>query len=87
MPGSSVLHQLLEFAQLHVHRVDDAIYLILCCSFLFLPSVFPTSGEVVVSSQHIHLHSLVRAFNLYLLVYIHFDQVHKAFVSRWNCLT
>ena len=89
MPGSSVLHYLLEFAQLHVRRVDDAIYLILYFPFLFLPSVFPTSGDILlpVSSQHIHLYSLVRAFNLYLLVYIHFDQVHKAFVSRWNCLT
>ena len=25
MPGSSVLHCLLEFAQIHVHRVSDAI--------------------------------------------------------------
>ena len=24
-PGSPVLHQLLEFAQIHVHRVSDAI--------------------------------------------------------------
>ena len=33
-PGSSVLHSLLEFSQIHVHRVSEAIKL----SHLLLPS-------------------------------------------------
>jgi len=41
-PGFPVHHQLLELAQTHVHRVDDAIHLILCCSLLPLPSIFPS---------------------------------------------
>ena len=42
MPGLPVHHQLLEFAQTHVHWVGDAInHLILCCPLLLLPSVFP----------------------------------------------
>ena len=39
MPGSSVLHYLQKFAQLYVHWVGDAIYLILFHPLL-LPSVF-----------------------------------------------
>ena len=42
-PGLPVLHQLLELAQTHVHQVGDAIkHLILCCSLLLLPSIFPS---------------------------------------------
>ena len=41
-PGSSVLHYLLEFVQIHVHRVGDANYFMLCRSVLLLPSVFPS---------------------------------------------
>ena len=41
-PGSSVLHCLPEFALIHVHWVGDAIYLILCCPLLLLPSIFPS---------------------------------------------
>ena len=37
----SILHYLLEFVQIHVHWVGDAIYLILCCPLLLLPSTFP----------------------------------------------
>ena len=40
--GSSVLHYLLEFAQIHVHWISDAVYLILCCPLLLLPSIFPS---------------------------------------------
>ena len=40
-PDPSILHYLLEFAQIHVHWVGDAIYLILCCPLLLLPSTFP----------------------------------------------
>ena len=39
MQGFSVLHYLLEFAQIHIHQVSDADYLILCCLLLLLPSV------------------------------------------------
>ena len=38
--GLPVYHQLLEFTQTHVHRVGDAIHLILCHPLLLLPSVF-----------------------------------------------
>ena len=44
MPGFLVLHYLLEFAQIHVHWVSDAIYLILCCPFPFYLQYF--SAEV-----------------------------------------
>ena len=41
-PGSSVLHYLPEFAQIHVHWTGDAVnHLILCCPLLLFPSVFP----------------------------------------------
>ena len=40
--GFPVLHYLPEFAQLHVHWVGDAIYLILCHSLFLLPSVIPS---------------------------------------------
>ena len=43
MPGFPVLHQLLEFTQIHVHRVDDAIQPSHPLSFLLLlPSIFPS---------------------------------------------
>ena len=42
-PGSSVLHYLPEFAQTHVHWVDDASnQLILWHPFLLLASIFPS---------------------------------------------
>ena len=38
-----ILHYLWEFAQIHVHRVGDAIQrLILCCLLLLLPLIFPS---------------------------------------------
>ena len=50
-PGSSVLHRLPELAQIHVHWVSDAIYLILCHPLLLPPSIFPSirvfSNELV----------------------------------------
>ena len=40
-PGLLVHHQLLEFAQTHVHWISDAIQpLILCCPLLLPPSIF-----------------------------------------------
>ena len=42
-PGLPVHHQLLEFTQTHVHWVGDASnHLILCCSLLLLPLIFPS---------------------------------------------
>ena len=42
-PGLTILHQLLELAQTHVHQVGDAIHhLILCRPLLLLPSIFPS---------------------------------------------
>ena len=40
-PGFPVLHHVLEFAQIHIPWVSDAIHLILCC-LLLLPSTFPS---------------------------------------------
>ena len=40
-PGLAVHHQLPEFTQTHVHRVGDAIHLILCCPLLLLPPIPP----------------------------------------------
>ena len=46
MPGLPVYHQLPEFTQTHVHRVDDAIRnLILCRPLLLLPPI-PLSIKV-----------------------------------------
>ena len=41
-PGSSVLHCLLEFAQIHVHCIGDTIQPSHSLLPLFLPSVFPS---------------------------------------------
>ena len=40
MAGFSVHQQFPELTQTHVHRVTDAIYLMLCCPLLLLPSIF-----------------------------------------------
>ena len=42
IPGFPVLHHLLEFAQIHVHSVGDAIQLSHPHPLLVLPSVFPS---------------------------------------------
>ena len=52
-PGSSVLHCLLEFAQIQVHWVGDTIHLILCCSLLLLPSILP---RIRIFSNELTLH-------------------------------
>ena len=42
-PGLPVHHQLLEFTQIHVHWVSDAIQpSLLCHPLLLLPSIFPS---------------------------------------------
>ena len=54
-PGLPVHHQLLELTSTHVHRVSDAIHLILCCPFLLPPSIFPSirvfSNESVILNR------------------------------------
>ena len=40
--GFRVHHHLPEFAQVHVHWLSDAIYLILCLHLPLLPSIFPS---------------------------------------------
>ena len=49
-PGSSVLHYLLKFTQIHVYWVVMlSNHLSLCCPFLLLPSVFPSIRVFSVS--------------------------------------
>ena len=52
-PGLPVHHQLPEFTQTHVHRVDDAIQPSHPLSPLLLPSIFPS---IVVFSNESALH-------------------------------
>ena len=52
-PGFPVHHQPPEPPQTHVHRAGDAIYLILCCPLLLLPSIFPS---IRVFSSELALH-------------------------------
>ena len=49
--GLPVHHQLLEFAQTHVHRVGDAIHPILCHPLLLPPSIFPSIRVSLKCSQ------------------------------------
>ena len=51
MPGFPVLHYLLELAQSHVHWDGDAIYHLILCHPLLLPSIFPSIR--VFSSQSV----------------------------------
>ena len=54
-PGLPVHHQLLEFTQIHVHWVSDAIQpSLLCLSLLLLPSVFP-SIRVFTNESILHI--------------------------------
>ena len=54
MPGFPGLHYLPQFAPTHVHWVSDAIqHLILCCSLLLLPAIFPS---IRVFSNELALH-------------------------------
>ena len=41
MPDFPVHHQLSELPQIHVHRFNDDVHLILCHPLLLLPSIFP----------------------------------------------
>ena len=49
MPGFSVLHQLPEFAQTHVHWVSDAIHLYSDVPFSSCLQSFPASGSFPMS--------------------------------------
>ena len=52
MPGSSALHYLLEFAQIHVYWVSDALqpsYPLTCPRFPSCPQSFPASRSFPVS--------------------------------------
>ena len=48
-PGFSVPHHLLEFAQVHVHWISDAIQPSLSVSIFFCLQPFPASGSFPVS--------------------------------------
>ena len=53
-PGFPVHHQLLEPTQTHVHRIGDAIHLILCRPLLLLSSVFSIrvfSNESIICNR------------------------------------
>ena len=55
MPGSPVLHCLLEFAQTRsIESVMPSNHLILCCPLLLLPSIFP-SNRVFSSELALHI--------------------------------
>ena len=53
-PGLPVHHQLPEFTQIHVHRVGDAIHLILCHPLLLLTPV-PPSIRVFSNESTLHM--------------------------------
>ena len=53
-PGLPVHHQLPESTQTHVHRVGDAIHLILCRSLLLPPSI-PPSIRVFSNKSTLHI--------------------------------
>ena len=54
MPGSSVLHYLLEFAQMSTELVMPSNHLILCHPILLLPSIF-SSIRVFSSESVLHI--------------------------------
>ena len=54
MPGFPGHHQLLEIAQTHIHQLHNAIQpLILCRTFLYPPSIFPSIRSFPLSTLHI----------------------------------
>ena len=64
-PGLPVHHQVLELTQTHVHQVGDVIHhLILCCSLLFLPSIFPSIRVFSNESSYSHQVAKVLEFQL-----------------------
>ena len=54
MPGFPGHHQLLEIVQTHIHQLHNAIQpLILCRTFLYPPSIFPSIRSFPLSTLHI----------------------------------
>ena len=53
-PSFQVHHQLPQLAQTHIHRVSDAIHLILCHPLLLPPSIFP-SIRVFSNESGLHI--------------------------------
>ena len=49
MPGSSVLHYLLEFPQIHVHWVSDAVISYSAAPFSSCPQFFWESGSLLMN--------------------------------------
>ena len=69
-PGFPALHHLLEFAQTHVHCFSDASnHLVLCHSFLLLPSIFP-SIRVFSNIYWVFLHLYLYMYMYYIYVYM-----------------
>ena len=62
-PGFPGLHHLLEFAQIHIHWVNDAVsnHLILCHPLLHLPSIFQHQG---LFQQVSYLHLVAKVLEL-----------------------
>ena len=91
-PGSPVLHYLLEFAQLHVHWVSNAIYLILCYSLLLLSPIFP-SIKVFVNKSALHIRSpkwfglLVVQVTLESSSAPQFESINSLLLSLFYCTT
>ena len=56
--GSSLLHYLLEFAQIHIHWAGGTVYLIFCLLILLLTSIF--SSITVFSNELAHKHQKLR---------------------------
>ena len=54
--GSSLLHCLLEFAQIHIHGAGGTVYLIFCLLILLLTSIF--SSITVFSNELAHKHQM-----------------------------
>ena len=54
-PGFPLLHYLPEFAQTHVHWVDDATNHLIFCLPLLLPSIFPSIRSFPMSNQVLEL--------------------------------
>ena len=97
MPGFPVHHQLLEFAQTHVHRVGDAIQPSHPLSSPSPPgSMFPsirafpvsqffTSGDQKINNRRISVHFQGKPFNITVIqVYAPTSNTEEAEVE-WFC--
>ena len=75
-----VHHQFPELAKTHVHRVGDAIHLILCRSHLLLPLIFPSirvfSNESVLHNRWPKYWSFISPSNEYSGLIFRMDWFH-----------